>query len=277
MTRFRVATAVNAILVCAIVCVAVSLVGDDACGATESRVIARLPAEAANICDADTEIMHLVVADDQRAFALSSDGVVTRISTDRGVYHHEAVVTLDAPARDAIWSPHSGLVVATRGAVHRFSAEPPHRHLWSTPVPEIEDALVILDDAILTVVPIASQQPSAARIDVASGRRLASLAAPRVDQAWRVSGAPELIAVRSESDELVRFKMRGGDLTCVSEFPLKGESVVDVSALTGGELLVLLGRGRVLWGTDSELDLDQIWHLVDDLIEAHGDWLPTYS
>jgi len=29
--------------------------------------------------------------------------------------------------------------------------------------------------------------------------------------------------------------------------------------------------------TAAELDLDQIWSLVDDLIEAHGDWLPTYS
>lgn len=28
--------------------------------------------------------------------------------------------------------------------------------------------------------------------------------------------------------------------------------------------------------TAAELDLDQIWHLVDDLIEAHGDWLPRY-
>ena len=28
--------------------------------------------------------------------------------------------------------------------------------------------------------------------------------------------------------------------------------------------------------TAAELDLDQIWSLVDDLIEAHGDWLPTY-
>ena len=28
--------------------------------------------------------------------------------------------------------------------------------------------------------------------------------------------------------------------------------------------------------TAAELDLDQIWHLVDDLIEAHGDWLPMY-
>ena len=28
--------------------------------------------------------------------------------------------------------------------------------------------------------------------------------------------------------------------------------------------------------TASELDLDQIWNLVDDLIEAHGDWLPEY-
>ncbi|MGC4190580.1 MAG: alpha-glucosidase/alpha-galactosidase [Thermomicrobiales bacterium] len=28
--------------------------------------------------------------------------------------------------------------------------------------------------------------------------------------------------------------------------------------------------------TAAELDLDQIWHLVDDLIDAHGDWLLTY-
>jgi alpha-galactosidase len=28
--------------------------------------------------------------------------------------------------------------------------------------------------------------------------------------------------------------------------------------------------------TAAELDLDQIWHLVDDLIEAHGGWLPAY-
>lgn len=29
--------------------------------------------------------------------------------------------------------------------------------------------------------------------------------------------------------------------------------------------------------TAAELDLDQIWALVDDLIEAHGDWLPDYA
>ena len=29
--------------------------------------------------------------------------------------------------------------------------------------------------------------------------------------------------------------------------------------------------------TAAELDLDQIWSLVDDLIAAHGDWLPEYS
>jgi len=29
--------------------------------------------------------------------------------------------------------------------------------------------------------------------------------------------------------------------------------------------------------TAAELDLDQIWNLVDDLIKAHGDWLPTFS
>lgn len=29
--------------------------------------------------------------------------------------------------------------------------------------------------------------------------------------------------------------------------------------------------------TAAELDLDQIWSLVDDLIEAHGDMMPTYS
>jgi alpha-galactosidase len=28
--------------------------------------------------------------------------------------------------------------------------------------------------------------------------------------------------------------------------------------------------------TAAELDLAQIWKLVDDLIEAHGDWLPAY-
>jgi alpha-galactosidase len=28
--------------------------------------------------------------------------------------------------------------------------------------------------------------------------------------------------------------------------------------------------------TAAELDLDQVWNLVDDLIEAHGDWLPSY-
>jgi alpha-galactosidase len=28
--------------------------------------------------------------------------------------------------------------------------------------------------------------------------------------------------------------------------------------------------------TGAELDLDQIWSLVDELIEAHGDWLPAY-
>ncbi len=29
--------------------------------------------------------------------------------------------------------------------------------------------------------------------------------------------------------------------------------------------------------TAAELDLDQIWSLVDDLIEAHGDWLPQFD
>lgn len=29
--------------------------------------------------------------------------------------------------------------------------------------------------------------------------------------------------------------------------------------------------------TSAELTLDQIWALVDDLIEAHGDWLPSYA
>jgi alpha-galactosidase len=29
--------------------------------------------------------------------------------------------------------------------------------------------------------------------------------------------------------------------------------------------------------TAAELDMDQIWHLVDDLIEAHKDWLPEYA
>jgi alpha-galactosidase len=29
--------------------------------------------------------------------------------------------------------------------------------------------------------------------------------------------------------------------------------------------------------TAAELDLDQIWNLVDDLLTAHGDWLPTWA
>ena len=29
--------------------------------------------------------------------------------------------------------------------------------------------------------------------------------------------------------------------------------------------------------TAAELDLDQIWHLVDDLLAAHGDWLPAWA
>ena len=29
--------------------------------------------------------------------------------------------------------------------------------------------------------------------------------------------------------------------------------------------------------TAAKLDLDQIWNLVDDLIEAHGSWLPAYD
>jgi alpha-galactosidase len=29
--------------------------------------------------------------------------------------------------------------------------------------------------------------------------------------------------------------------------------------------------------TSAELSLDQIWSLVDDLIEAHGEWLPEYQ
>ena len=28
--------------------------------------------------------------------------------------------------------------------------------------------------------------------------------------------------------------------------------------------------------TAAELDLDQIWSLVDDLIEAHGSWMPDW-
>ncbi|TIN14558.1 MAG: alpha-glucosidase/alpha-galactosidase, partial [Mesorhizobium sp.] len=29
--------------------------------------------------------------------------------------------------------------------------------------------------------------------------------------------------------------------------------------------------------TSAELDLDQIWSLVDDLLAAHGDWLPGWA
>ncbi len=28
--------------------------------------------------------------------------------------------------------------------------------------------------------------------------------------------------------------------------------------------------------TAAELDLDQIWSMVDEMIDAHGDWLPAY-
>ena len=27
----------------------------------------------------------------------------------------------------------------------------------------------------------------------------------------------------------------------------------------------------------AELSLDQIWQMVDELIEAHGDWLPKFN
>jgi alpha-galactosidase len=29
--------------------------------------------------------------------------------------------------------------------------------------------------------------------------------------------------------------------------------------------------------TAAELDLDQIWSLVDDLLAAHGEWLPEWA
>ena len=29
--------------------------------------------------------------------------------------------------------------------------------------------------------------------------------------------------------------------------------------------------------TAAELDLDQIWNLVDDLLSAHDDWLPAWA
>ena len=29
--------------------------------------------------------------------------------------------------------------------------------------------------------------------------------------------------------------------------------------------------------TAAELDLDQIWKLVDDLLAAHGEWLPAWA
>jgi len=29
--------------------------------------------------------------------------------------------------------------------------------------------------------------------------------------------------------------------------------------------------------TAAELDLDQIWHMVDDLLDAHSDWLPKFD
>jgi alpha-galactosidase len=29
--------------------------------------------------------------------------------------------------------------------------------------------------------------------------------------------------------------------------------------------------------TAAELDLDQIWRLVDDLLAAHGEWIPRWA
>ncbi|HEV7216543.1 MAG TPA: alpha-glucosidase/alpha-galactosidase, partial [Chloroflexota bacterium] len=56
---------------------------------------------------------------------------------------------------------------------------------------------------------------------------------------------------------------------------------VNVQALTV-EAALTLRRDHVYQAamldphTAAELDLDQIWSLVDDLIAAHGQWLPAY-
>jgi alpha-galactosidase len=56
---------------------------------------------------------------------------------------------------------------------------------------------------------------------------------------------------------------------------------VNVQALTVEAALTrkreyIYGAAMLDPHTAAELDMDQIWHLVDDLIEAHGDWLPAY-
>ena len=41
--------------------------------------------------------------------------------------------------------------------------------------------------------------------------------------------------------------------------------------------ITLVGAGSTVFARNLigvELDLDQIWSLVDELIDAHGDWIP---
>ncbi len=49
-----------------------------------------------------------------------------------------------------------------------------------------------------------------------------------------------------------------------------------VQAVLTGEKKYIYYAAMLDPHTSAELDLDQIWNLVDDLIEAHGDWLPEY-
>lgn len=49
-----------------------------------------------------------------------------------------------------------------------------------------------------------------------------------------------------------------------------------VEALTTGKREHIYHAAMLDPHTAAELSLDQIWNLVDDLIEAHGDWLPRF-
>jgi alpha-galactosidase len=73
--------------------------------------------------------------------------------------------------------------------------------------------------------------------------------------------------------------------TCIGSLPLHLAALiqtnVNVQALTVEAALTGL-REHIYHAamldphTATELDLDQIWNLVDDLIEAHSDYLPTF-
>jgi alpha-galactosidase len=64
-------------------------------------------------------------------------------------------------------------------------------------------------------------------------------------------------------------------LAALQQTNINVQSLVVEAALTGKREHIY-HAAMVDPHTAAELDLDQIWHLVDDLIEAHGDWLPEF-